>query len=76
MSRNVPKKSKLIQRFNLKLPLNCWVFFDVAESTVEYCFDVWAKFIPFFIFLIVIWLWHPSGTPRNYKIMLVRAIIY
>ena len=46
------------------------------ESTVEYCFDVWVKFSPFFIFLIVIWLWHPSGTPRNYKIMLVRAIIY
>ena len=48
MSRNVPKKSEQIQRFKLKLPLNCWVFFDVAESTVEYCFDVWVKLSPFF----------------------------
>ena len=29
MTRNVPKKSEQIQRFKLKLPLNCWVFFNV-----------------------------------------------
>jgi len=51
MWRNVPKKSEQIQRFKLKLPLNCWVFFDVVESTVEYCLDMWVKFSPFFIFL-------------------------